>query len=95
MTSILSETRADPSLEARVNAQRKLLIALMTFLAGLPDGKAFLEGFLEEQQVPVDQEEDPGIVPDQAYAIQQATADEIVAVLEASLARARAASSGR
>lgn len=76
-------------LEARLNAHREVLITLMAAL--IHDGrygKAFEE--IEEETVFMDGEEDPGIVPSQAFATEAHAADEIRHLLEAARARAQA-----
>ena len=77
-------------LEARILAHRRLLISLVAMLAGDPNYRTRIETLLEESEIPMDQEEDPGIVPGEAFAEQSRSAEEITAILRQGLARASA-----
>ena len=77
-------------LEGRLSAQREVLISLLAaFLAG--DSKT-LGDRLKDETVFMDGEEDPGVVPSEAFALEAARAAEIKAILGAAKARAAAAS---
>ncbi len=77
-------------LEARILAHRRLLISLVAIMADNPRYKARIETLLDENLIPMDQEEDPGIVPGEAFAEQGRSAEEITAILRQGLARANA-----
>lgn len=76
-------------LEARLNAHREILIALMASM--IADGR-HARTFDELQQDAVfrDGEEDPGIVPSKAFATEAHGADEIGRLPDAARARAAA-----
>lgn len=79
-------------LEGRLNAQRELLIEMLAAMIG---GEVTITAFLarlRDDATFKDNEEDPGVLPQEAFAIANATAREIRAILEA--ARARAAADG-
>lgn len=79
-----------PELEARLNAHREVLITLMAaMMAEGRYGRVFDD--LRQEAIVRDGEEDPGIVPSTAFAVETHTADEIARLLDAARARARAA----
>ena len=79
-----------PELEARLNAHREVLIALMaSMMADSRHDRVFDD--LRQDAVFRDGEEDPGIVPSAAFAAATHTADEIARLLDAARARVRAA----
>ena len=78
-------------LEARILAHRRLLIGLVAMLAEDQRYRAGIETLLSENEIPMDHEEDPGIVPGDAFAEQSRSAGEISAILRQGLARASAA----
>jgi hypothetical protein len=78
------------SLEGRLNAHRELLI---DFVAALLGGAESIQSFtrrLSEDATFKDSEEDPGVMPDASFAIEQSAANEIRSILEAARARAAA-----
>lgn len=83
-------TPTPEQIDARINAHRRLLVALIAHIAGNAEGRAFLEGLLRDTEIVSDHEEDPGIEPDAGFAGQQIGDDEMHAIVEAALARARA-----
>lgn len=75
-------------LEARLNAHREVLISLMASM--MADGRhARVFDDLQQDAVFSDGEEDPGVMPSEAYASEHHAADEIARLLEAARARAR------
>jgi hypothetical protein len=80
-------------LEGRLNAHRKLFIALSAFIAASSEGRAFLERLAEDSETVSDHEEDPGIEPDNGFAMQQIADDEMQSIVKAALSRAAAAES--
>jgi|UPI0005651673 hypothetical protein len=88
----------DPSpqqFEGRLNAHRKLLVALTAFIAGGDEGRAFLERTLRDCETVADHQEDPGMEPDGSFAIQQIADDEMLSIVSASLSRVQAAESAQ
>ncbi len=76
-------------LEARLNAHRKLLVQIMTMLAGDERFATLLERYRQETENVQDHQEDPGVVePDPAYAIKGRSHEELQAMLTAALVRA-------
>jgi hypothetical protein len=78
-------------LEGRINAHRELMIEMLSAMIG---GEVTITTFLKKLRDDAtfkDNEEDPGVMPESAFAIENASAREIRAILEA--ARARAAAS--
>ncbi len=80
-------------LEGRLNAHRKLFIALSAFIAESAEGRAFLERLGRDSETVSDHEEDPGVEPDDGFAIQQIADDEMQSIVKAALSRAAAAKS--
>lgn len=79
-------------LEGKLNAHRELMI---DFIAALLGGDESVQAFtkrLADDASYKDHEEDPGAVPSEGIAIENAAATEVRAILEAARARARAAS---
>lgn len=76
-------------LEARLNAHRELLIDVLAALIGGQSSSKIAED-LRGDAVPADFEEDPGVLPDQAFAIENETANEIRRILDAARERAKA-----
>jgi len=77
-------------LEGRLNAQRELLIEMLAAMIG---GEVTIIAFLKRLRDDAtfkDSEEDPGLLPDGAFAIENAAAREARAILEAARARAEA-----
>jgi len=84
----MSATSDLATLEGRINAQRELIVTILASL--LRDGKIADLDRIEQEIVPVNGEEDPGVVPSAAYAIEGASAEEIRTILKAAKARAGA-----
>ena len=84
----MSATSDLATLEGRINAQRELIVTILASL--LRDGKIADLDRIEQEIVPVNGEEDPGVVPSAAYAIEGAAAEEIRTILKAAKARAGA-----
>ena len=79
-------------LEGRLSAQREILVSLLAaFLGG--DSKTLGER-LKDETIFMDGEEDPGIVPSEAFAFETARAAEIRSILQAAKLRAADAESG-
>jgi hypothetical protein len=77
-------------LEGRISAQREILIAfLAAYLSG--DSKTLIAR-LRDETVFMDGEEDPGVIPSEAFAFEEARSAEIRAILKAAQARAAAES---
>ncbi|KQV38331.1 MULTISPECIES: hypothetical protein [unclassified Rhizobium] len=84
------QTPTPDQIDARINAHRRLLVALIAYIARDEKGLAFLEGLLCDTEIVSDHEEDPGIEPDSGFAAQQIGDEEMRAIVKAALARARA-----
>ena len=81
---------SNQELEGRLNAHRELMIDLLAaFMGGQNRMDEFLRRLSEDASFK-DHEEDPGIVPSEGIAIQNAAASEIRSILEAARARCRA-----
>lgn len=81
---------APEELEGRLNAHRELLIELLAAMIG---GEVTITAFLRRLRDDAtfkDNEEDPGVVPEEAFAIENSAAREVRAILEAARARAEA-----
>ena len=76
-------------MEARLNAHREVLIAIMSALVDDERYTAIFDEMQRDTQF-MDGEEDPGIVPSKAYASETHAADEIRLLLEAARARSKA-----
>jgi hypothetical protein len=77
-------------LEGRLNAHRELMIDMLAAMIG---GEVAVTEFLKKLRSDAtfkDNEEDPGVLPDQGYAIENAAARELRTILEAAGARASA-----
>ncbi len=77
-------------LEGRLNAHRELMIEMLAAMIG---GEVTITAFLRKLRDDAtfkDNEEDPGVVPEEAFAIENAAAREIRSILEAARARAEA-----
>ncbi|MCJ8148451.1 MULTISPECIES: hypothetical protein [Shinella] len=74
-------------LEGRTNAHRRLLVELVSVLAGIPEAREALVAMARDNETVVDHEEDPGSDPDPAFAAQQIADDELRAILKAAMAR--------
>lgn len=77
-------------LEGRLNAHREVLIELLSAMIG---GEVTITSFLRRLRDDAtfkDNEEDPGLSPDGAFAIENSAAREVRSILEAARARADA-----
>jgi len=74
-------------LEGRINAHRRLLVELVSVLAGIPEAREALVAMARDNETVVGHEEDPGSDPDPAFAAQQIADDELRAILKAAMAR--------
>ncbi|WP_438752790.1 hypothetical protein [Pararhizobium sp. O133] len=77
-------------LEGKLNAHRKLLVAMAAFIAESSEGRAFLNRLSRDSETVSDHEEDPGIEPDSSFAIQQIADDEMQSIIKAALSRSLA-----
>ena len=68
-------------IEGRLIAQRKVLARILARVCE-PDGRTLLNAF-EADGVFQDHQEDPGAVPDSAFAIEAGMADEMRLIVEA------------
>ncbi len=85
MTALTTE-----ELEGRLNAHRELMIDMLAAMIG---GEMTITRFLQRLRDDAtfkDNEEDPGVLPDEGFAIANGSAREIRAILEAARARAAA-----
>lgn len=82
-----TEMTSHMEIEGRLNAYRRLLIGLATELARHDSGRAALEAMLADAEIVDTQEEDPGVLPDAAFAGQELATEEMRTVLTAALAR--------
>lgn len=76
------------STEFRLAAQREVLVAILSALAKNADAWLEINRILEEELIVQDHEEDPGIVPSEAFARQNAVTAEISSILQDASARA-------
>jgi hypothetical protein len=77
-------------LEGRLNAHREVLIELLSAMIG---GEVTITSFLRRLRDDAtfkDNEEDPGVLPDGAFAIENSAAREVRSILDAARARADA-----
>ncbi|SMF08525.1 hypothetical protein SAMN02982989_5005 [Xaviernesmea oryzae] len=81
---------APEELEGRLNAHRELLIELLAAMIGGEVTITALLRRLREDATFKDNEEDPGVLPEDAFAIENSAAREVRAILEAARARAEA-----
>ncbi|HTO32345.1 MAG TPA: hypothetical protein VL202_14400 [Pararhizobium sp.] len=77
-------------LEGRLNAHRKLLVAMAAFIAESSEGRAFLMHLSRDSETVSDHEEDPGIEPDSSFATQQIADDEMQSIIKAAQSRSLA-----
>lgn len=83
-------TLTPQELEGRLNAHRELMIELLSAMIG---GEVTITSFLRRLRDDAtfkDNEEDPGLLPDGAFAIENSAAREIRSILDAARARAHA-----
>ncbi|OHV84838.1 hypothetical protein [Rhizobium sp. LCM 4573] len=77
-------------LEGRLNAHRELMIDLLAAMIG---GEVTITAFLQKLRDDAtfkDNEEDPGVMPEDGFAIENSAAREVRSILEAARARADA-----
>jgi len=74
-------------LEGRINAHRRLLVELVCTVAAIPEARAALVAMARDNETVRDHEEDPGIEPDAAFAVQQIADNELRGILKAAMAR--------
>ena len=77
-------------LEGRLNAHRELMIEMLAAMIG---GEVTITSFLKRLRDDAtfkDNEEDPGLLPEGAFAIENAAAREVRSILDAARARAEA-----
>jgi hypothetical protein len=86
----IMRTLTPEQIDGRLNAHRKLLVALASYIAQSSEGRSFLESLLHDTEIVRDHEEDPGIEPDLGFAGQQIADDEMRAIVQAGWARATA-----
>ncbi|MDR6817275.1 hypothetical protein J2X76_002448 [Neorhizobium sp. 2083] len=83
-------TLTPQELEGRLNAHRELMIELLSAMIG---GEITITSFLRRLRDDAtfkDNEEDPGLLPDGAFAIENSAAREVRSILDAARARAQA-----
>jgi hypothetical protein len=86
----MTASLAPEELEGRLNAHREIMIEMLAAMIG---GEVTITSFLRKLRDDAtfkDNEEDPGVVPEEAFAIENAAAREIRSILEAARARAAA-----
>lgn len=75
------------ALEGRINAHRRLLVSLVALLKTAPEAQDLLRRLQVEQETHRDHEEDPGIEPDETYAVQRIAAEEVMNIIGAGMTR--------
>lgn len=75
-------------LEFRLAAHREILVAVLSALSRRADVWAEIERMLDEASIVQDHEEDPGIVPSEAFSRQNAMISEITSILQDAALRA-------
>lgn len=83
-------TLTPEELEGRLNAHRELMIDMLAAMIG---GQMQITQFIQRLRDDAtfkDNEEDPGVLPDGSFAIENAAARELRTVLQAAQARAAA-----
>ena len=81
-------------IEGRLNAHRRMMVSLISILAGIPDARAAIEAMARDSETVIDHEEDPGVEPNTAFAAQQIADEEIRAIVAAGLRRFDASTRG-
>lgn len=76
------------NVEFQLAAHREILIAVLSALARHEDVWPEINRVLDETRIVQDHEEDPGIVPSETFARQNAMTAEIAAILRAAAMRA-------
>jgi hypothetical protein len=70
------------SIEFRLAAHREILVSVLSALYRRKDVWAEIKRALEEVPIVQDHEEDPGVVPSEAFARQNAMTSEIASMLQ-------------
>jgi len=83
-------TLTSHELEGRLNAHRELLIELLSAMIGGEVTITSLLQRLRDDATFKDNEEDPGVLPEGAFAIENSAAREVRSILDAARARAAA-----
>jgi hypothetical protein len=86
----MSMTLTPHELEGKLNAHRELMIDLLAAIIGGEAKVAQLMDRLKDDTTFKDNEEDPGLLPDGAFAIENSAAREIRSILDAARKRAQA-----
>ncbi|MDQ0321186.1 osmotically-inducible protein OsmY [Pararhizobium capsulatum DSM 1112] len=84
------QTLTFEQIDGRLNAHRRLFVALVAYIARDAKGREFLEELVRDTEIVSDHEEDPGIEPDEGFAGQQIGDEEIQSIVRAALSRADA-----
>lgn len=74
-------------LEGRINAHRRLMVELVSLLGTIPEAQEALRAMARDNETVIDHQEDPGLEPDIAFAVQQIADDEIRGILKAAMTR--------
>ncbi|MCJ8056162.1 hypothetical protein GB928_028545 [Shinella curvata] len=74
-------------LEGRINAHRRLMVELVSLLGTIPEAQEALRAMARDNETVIDHQEDPGLEPDVAFAVQQIADDEIRGILKAAMTR--------
>ncbi len=86
-------TLTSEELEGRLGAHRELMIDMLAAMIGGEEATTKFLKRLRDDATFKDHEEDPGVLPDQGFAIEAGAAREFRTIIEA--ARARAAATTR
>ncbi|OHV79810.1 hypothetical protein [Ensifer sp. LCM 4579] len=76
-------------LEFRLAAHREILVAILSGLSRHEDLWAEISRTVDEARIVQDHEEDPGVVPSEAFARQNAMTAEITSILRDAALRAK------
>lgn len=74
-------------LEGRINAHRRLMVELVSLLGTIPEAQEALRAMARDNETVIDHQEDPGLEPDIAFAVQQIADEEIRGILKAAMTR--------
>lgn len=77
-------------IEGKLNAHREILVSLLAAAMTGPDTVAGIVQNLEQELLPTDGSEDPGLTPSAGYASGAEKSEEIRAILDAARERAAA-----
>lgn len=78
------------TLEARLNAHRRLLVMILTQLSADTKYRSVLDVMLQENRSLSNYEEDPGVEPSTAFAMQSCTNGEVSSIIDDAVSRGRA-----